>query len=236
MARTRTLTDPGPADARGAVREGLDSASVVTVFGRCEVDYDGRATSYLGPGDRMVVCKPDGTLLVHTNEQRTPVNWQPPGCEHEVTLRGGDLALTSERENPDERVEIGFERVDAVVVYAMEDVEELELSGTEEDLRRRVLDEPALVEAGFEPAGTEFATGAGAADIVGEDREGTRVVVELKRRRVGPTAAGQLRRYVDALERDGGEPVRGVLVAPSVTDGAHTVLEEEGLEFVSLEP
>ncbi len=235
MTRTRTLSGPEPEAARDAIAEGLDSA-VVTVFGRCEVDYDGRATSYLGPGDRMVVCKPDGTLLVHTNEQRTPVNWQPPGCEHTASLRNGSLALTSVRENPTERVEIGFERVDAVVVYEMEDVEELELSGTEEDLRQRVLDSPALVEAGFAPTETEYATDAGAADIVGEDAEGRRVVVELKRRRVGPTAAGQLRRYVDALERAEEGPIRGILVAPSITEGARTVLEEEGLEFVDLEP
>lgn len=236
MTRTRTLADPGPEAARDAVAEGLESESVVTLFGRCEVDYDGRATSYLGPGDRMVVCKPDGSLLVHKNEQRTPVNWQPPGCEHAVSLRNGGLVLTSERENPTERVEIGFERVDAAVVYGMEDVAELELSGTEEDLRGRVLDNPELVEAGFSPEETEYATDAGAADIVGEDAEGTQVVVELKRRRVGPTAAGQLYRYVDALERADGEAVRGVLVAPSITDGARTVLDEEGLEFVDLEP
>jgi len=236
MTRTRTLGDPAPETARDAVADGLESASVVTVFGRCEVDYEGRATSYLGPGDRMVVCKPDGTLLVHTNEQRTPVNWQPPGCEHAASLRNGSLALTSVRENPDERVEIGFQRVDAVVVYGMEDVEELELSGTEEDLRQRILDKPELIEDGFTPEETEYATDAGAADIVGTDTDGVRTVVELKRRRVGPTAAGQLRRYVDALERAGTEDVRGILVAPSITEGARTVLEEEGLGFVSLEP
>jgi hypothetical protein len=234
--KTRTLASPDPAAARDAVREGLDAGAMVTVYGRCEVEYDGRASSYLGPGDRMVVLKPDGTLLVHTDEQRTPVNWQPPGCAHGAEVRDGGLLLVSDRSNPDERVEIGFERVDAVVCYETEDLHELELSGTEADLRERIMADPTLVEAGFEPASQEYATGVGAADVVGRDAEGRRVVIELKRRRVGPTAAGQLRRYVEAVARESGDPVRGILVAPSVTESARRLLEEAGLEFVSLEP
>jgi RecB family endonuclease NucS len=63
-------------------------------------------------------------------------------------------------------------------------------------------------------------------------------VVELKRRRVGPDAVGQLTRYVDALERDlhAETSVRGILVAPSVTDRARRLLGERGLDFVALEP
>ncbi|PSP51500.1 endonuclease NucS, partial [Halobacteriales archaeon QH_7_68_42] len=72
----------------------------------------------------------------------------------------------------------------------------------------------------------------------GEDRDGRTVVLELKRRRVGPDAVGQLGRYVDALERDlhAETEVRGMLVAPSVTDRARRMLAERGLEFVALAP
>lgn len=234
--KTRTLESPDAQSAAELVEDGLDDGAVVTVFGRCEVDYEGRATSYLAPGDRLVVLKPDGTLLVHTGEQRTPVNWQPPGCTHGATVRDGSLLLLSTRDNPDERVEVSFEAVHAVSAYRMEDAEELELSGTEEDLRRRVLDDPSLVEEGFEVTATERRTAAGAADVVGVDAEGRTVVVELKRRRVGPAAVGQLERYVEAMARDAGGEVRGVLVAPSVTDAARDLLEEEGLGFVDLEP
>lgn len=234
--KTRTLASPDPVAARAAIRDGIAAGAVVTVYGRCEVEYDGRASSYLGPGDRIVVLKPDGTLLVHTDEQRTPVNWQPPGCAHSAEVRDGGLLLASDRSNPDERVEIGFERVDAVVCYDTEDLRELELSGTEADLRARILADPALVEPGFEPVAEEYATGVGAADVVGRDAEDRRVVIELKPRRVGPTAAGQLQRYVEAVARESEEPVRGILVAPSVTEGARNLLEEAGLEFVSLEP
>ena len=100
------------------------------------------------------------------------------------------------------------------------------------------LDAPDLVESGFEPRATERDTPAGAVDVYGVDADGNTVVVELKRRRVGPDAVGQLSRYVEALRRDGHAErrVRGVLVAPSVTDRARDLLTEEGLKFVALEP
>ena len=48
----------------------------------------------------------------------------------------------------------------------------------------------------------------------------------------------QLDRYVEALERDlhADAEVRGVLVAPSVTERAERLLAERGLEFVPLTP
>jgi RecB family endonuclease NucS len=88
------------------------------------------------------------------------------------------------------------------------------------------------------PLATERRTPAGAVDIYGEDADGRAVAVELKRRRVGPDAVGQLGRYVDAMERDlhADTEVRGILVAPSVTDRASRLLAERGLEFVPLTP
>jgi RecB family endonuclease NucS len=233
-----TVTRPDAETTKDRVAAALDREAMVTVFGRCTVDYDGRASSRLGPGDRLVVCKPDGTILVHTDEGQQPVNWQPPGCTQEARLADGRLELHSLRSTPAEELVVTFERVHHVVAYGVVDEEELALVGTEEDLRQRILDDPDLVETGFTPLSTERATPAGAVDIYGEDDRDRPVVVELKRRRVGPDAVGQLSRYVDALGRDlhADAAVRGVLVAPSVTDRARRLLAERGLEFVALEP
>lgn len=56
------------------LRSGFEAGAMATVVGRCEVLYDGRTSSYLGPGEQLVIVKPDGTVLVHRNQQRTPVN------------------------------------------------------------------------------------------------------------------------------------------------------------------
>jgi len=233
-----TLSYPTADTVRDLVARGIDRGAMVTLFGRCSVEYDGRAASSLGPGDRHVTLKPDGATLVHTDEGQQPVNWQPPGSAHSVAAVDGALEVHSERSNPEESLEITFETVAHAAAFDVSDPEELAVTGTEADLKERILDNPALVESGFTPLATERATPAGAVDIYGEDATGRTVVVELKRRRVGPDAVGQLDRYVGALERDlhAGTEVRGILVAPSVTDRARQLLAKKGLEFVSLEP
>nr|WP_044950856.1 endonuclease NucS [Halorhabdus tiamatea] len=232
------MVDPTAERARKRVERAIDRGDMVTVFGRCSVEYDGRATSSLGPGDRLLILKPDGTALVHTDEGHQPVNWQPPGSTHEVGLEDGRLWIESHRTGPEEHLEVAFESLAYVATVDVTDPEDLSLSGTEEDLRERILAEPELIESGFEPLVTERSTPAGAIDIYGEDSDGRAVVVELKRRRVGPDAVGQLDRYVDALTRDlhADREIRGILVAPSATDRAQELLAENGHEFIALEP
>ena len=237
-AELLTAVAPDHERALELVEAGEERGWLCTLFGRCRVEYDGRASSSLAPGDRLVVLKPDGTVLVHTDEGQQPVNWQPPGCTHEVDTDDGRFVVRSRRNSPKEELVVSFERVAHAAAYETVDAAELALTGTEADLRERILDEPLLIEPGFEPRATERETPAGAVDIYGEDADGNVVVVELKRRRVGPDAVSQLNRYVAALERDlhTGTTVRGVLVAPSVTDTAARLLDERGLEFVSLAP
>ncbi|MFB6157765.1 MAG: endonuclease NucS [Haloferacaceae archaeon] len=233
-----TLHRPAHREALYALQDAFERGDLVTLFGRCTVEYEGRAASSLGPGDRLVVLKPDGTALVHTDRKREPVNWQPPGCEHRASVRDGRLRVRSVRSTPEERLDVRFDRIHQLSAYAPTDEGSLDLEGSEEDLRQHVLANPERVAEGFEPRATERETAAGPVDVFGVDAADQPTVVELKRRRVGPDAVGQLSRYVDALERELGDgaAVRGVLVAPSVTDRAAALLDEEGLEHVALDP
>ncbi len=210
---------------------------LISVLGRCRVDYDGRASSTLDAGDRLVVLKPDGTVLVHTEEGQQPVNWQPPGCSQEVTVTD-TLEIRSHRDTPSEELTVSFEFVAHAVAYDVTDDQNLSLQGTEADMRERILSDPEMLEDGFEPRATERETPAGAVDIYGTDADDNAVVVELKRRRVGPDAASQLNRYVEALKRDlhAEKSVRGILVAPSVTERAQHLLDKYGLAFIPLQP
>lgn len=110
--------------------------------------------------------------------------------------------------------------------------------GAHDALLGRLLDDPDLVAPGFRPLSTERETPAGPVDLFGRDTEGRLVAVEIKTDRAGPDAVGQLERYVEALRRDlhAGADVRGVLVAPSVTDRAERLLPDRGLSFVALRP
>lgn len=228
-------TQPTAHEACECLQHALTANQVISIVGHCTVAYDGRTQSTLGPGERVVLCKPDGTLLVHQSTGRKPVNWQPPGGTHEAALVDNDLLLRSQRDSPAEVVDVRFAAVLHVAAYSLTDNQERELVGSEDDLRQRILDDPSLIEAGFQPRATERETSAGPVDIYGLDAEGTPVIVELKRRRVGPDAVGQLARYVTAAERErANKHVRGILVAPSLTERARRELTEQELEFVPL--
>lgn len=232
-----TSRDPGHREALWELEAAFDRGALITLFGPCAVSYEGRAASALPTGRRLVVLKPDGAALVHTDEGREPVNWQPPGSRHRAAVRDGRLVVRSVRSSPDEELRVVFDRVEQVAAYPVTGRRDVAVTGTEADLRRQILDRPAMVEAGFEPIETERPTDAGAIDLFGYDADDRPVVVELKRRRVGPDAVGQLARYVAAVDREAEtDDPRGVLVAPSLTDRGRELLTTEGLEHVPLDP
>ncbi|WP_048059068.1 endonuclease NucS [Pyrococcus furiosus] len=208
-------------------REGL-----LTIFARCTVYYEGRAKSELGEGDRIIIIKPDGSFLIHQKKKREPVNWQPPGSK--VKMEGN--SLISIRRNPKETLKVDIIEAYAAVLFMAEDYEELTLTGSEAEMAELIFQNPNVIEEGFKPMFREKPIKHGIVDVLGVDREGNIVVLELKRRRADLHAVSQLKRYVDALKEEHGNKVRGILVAPSLTEGAKKLLEKLGLEFRKLEP
>ena len=150
-----TLHRPAHRDALTHLEDAFRRGDLISVFGRCTVEYDGRAASSLGPGDRHVTLKPDGAALVHTDEGQQPVNWQPPGSTHSVAVSDGALLVNAERSTPDETLDVTFETVAHAAAFDVTDPEELAVTGTEADLIERILDDPDLVEPGFTPLATE---------------------------------------------------------------------------------
>ena len=231
----RVLKDLQPEAAVEFLKSELGS-KLVQVAARCRIDYQGRAESRLPSGERLLLFKPDGTLLVHTSTKLKPVNWQPPGCTFSAGREDGQIVLTACREKPKETVRIILEDVQMVVAMALDDGEQLDLVGTEDDLQAFLAQRPHLVEPGFKFWRRERASGRGPMDLYGEDAEGRRVVIEVKRRAAGVKEADQLRRYVERerAAREGTE-VRGILVAPEVSDKARKYLADLGLEHKELD-
>lgn len=210
---------------------GLPPSGLLTIVGQCRVDYHGRTASKLDQGDRLIVVKRDGTVLIHGPAGVKPINWQPPGAKFEVQVGADHLLLWARRAKPVEVVEMRFTRVDFCGMGRMEDAAPLQLSGTEFDLRDLLRSKPELLEPGFRPWGKERLTDQGPMDLYGEDSEGRRVVVEVKRVPAGLAEATQLWRYVEAERRRRSMPVRGILVAPRISPRALQLLSEHGLEF-----
>jgi RecB family endonuclease NucS len=228
------IISPSLEDAKELLAAAIRDKRLALIVGSCVVNYVGRAGSVLPEGERVVMLKPDGALLVHQKKKREPVNWNPPGCEASVRLGGKGLQLVSKRKRPKEQLLILFKSLELAASFELVDREELQLVGSERDLITLVSNEPSLIESGFKPLEREKLTKYGMIDLYGVDRDGNGVAIEFKRRRAELASASQLKRYVDELSKKLGKRVRGILVAPSITSSALKLLNENQLEYVRI--
>ena len=222
-------------DAVEAVKRGVAKGEVVVLAADCSVDYEGRSRSRLGWGERVIILKPDGAVLVHRPRGYEPVNWQPPGTVITVSPSEEGFVIRAVRRKPREVLVIRVRRVLGVCSWRMTDAAVFEGEGSEADMREAVSYDPSLLEEGLRVLATEYPVAGGFVDVLAEDKEGRLVVVELKKGRATTEAVVQLKRYVEALSK-GGREVRGVLAAPSITGRAAAALRSLGLEFKRLSP
>ena len=216
------------------ITEGISKRAFITIMASCRVYYDGRATSRLELGDRIILIKSDGSFIIHQDRNLEPVNWQPPKTKVTANIHQGMVKLKGVRRNPSESLEVEILQTHLASYFIGEDSESLELAGYEADMGDLIFKDPEVIEKGFRPTSREYHTPQGFIDIMGKDHEGNITILELKSRKAGTNAVKQLRRYVDCF-CDHKEKVRGVLVAPSATDDALEMLEEQGMEFKALE-
>jgi len=231
-----TLENPTVEKAAEFIKAAVAERKAVILVGNCWVDYKGRASSKLEPGERIIMIKEDGSVLVHRPFGYEPVNWQPAGCLFQTRAAGEVLRVRAIRRKPSESVKISFDRVYLVSVMSLIDRGDFSLHASESDMQRAILLDPSLLEEGFEPVSYEKKVEPGFVDVYGVDRDGRLVVVELKRRTAGRDAALQLAKYVDFIKTMAHREIRGVLVAPRLAKGVQVLLTSLGLEFKALDP
>jgi RecB family endonuclease NucS len=219
-----------------SVKETLAQRKVCLIIGNCWVDYKGRASSTLEAGERIVIIKEDGSVLVHRPSSYEAVNWQPPGCIFQSQVKNAVLRIKAVRRKPAESLCIHFDRIYLLFTMKMEDTGEFSLHASEEDMQKAVLLKPSIIEADFKPISFEKKVEPGFVDVYGIDREGRFVVIEIKRKIAGRNAALQLSKYVKAVRGIVNREVRGILVAPSIAKGTQRLLATLGLTFKPLDP
>src|SRR6056297_2809984 len=227
-------------EAKAAFRDG----AVLSVQARCEVEYDGRTAGYLGPGDRLLVAKPDGTCLVHQPTGHKPVNWMPGGGTVSARESDGEAVLLARRTNPTERVEVRILDAHGLTRFDATDGATYEESGTEAEMHEYIEQDPEVLEEGLRIVEHERESKYGFIDFFARDESGTPVVVEVKRIQATLNHFDQLQRYVSLYDEGEASPragvtaedeaVRGMLVAPDASERVRRALRDEGLEFVEL--
>ncbi len=218
------------------VREALSERKTVLLIGNCWVDYRGRASSKLEPGERIVMIKEDGSVLVHRPSGYEPVNWQPPGCLFQTSVAENVLRIRAIRRRPSESVRISFDRVYLLSTLSLIDRGRFSLHASEEDMQKAILLEPRIIEKGFKPITYEKKIEPGFVDVYGTDKDGKFVVVEIKRKTAGREAALQLAKYVESTRTKVNRDVRGILAAPRLAKGVQRLLTTLKLDFKPLDP
>jgi endonuclease len=230
------LTQPTIEEASVLIEKAFAQRRTLIVAGTCRVHYIGRATSHLEKGERVLIIKSDGSLLVHRPVGYEPVNWQPAGSVFHVQVKGDELEVHGIRQRPRESVRVIFSNIYMATSLNLTDSGDFLLHASEDDMHRAILLKPELLEKGFKPISWEKKVEPGFVDIYGEDKNGKLVIVEVKRKTASKEAALQLAKYIEPIKAKVNRGVRAVLVAPSLGKDVQRLLVTLGLEYKALDP
>ena len=230
------LTEPTLAEAAVLIEKAFAQRRTLIVAGNCHVHYVGRARSTLELGERLLIIKSDGSLLVHRPVGYEPVNWQPAGSIFHVQVKDDGLEVHGVRQKPRESVRVTFAGIYMVSSLNLSDSGDFLLHASEDDMHRAILLKPELLEEGFKPISWEKKVEPGFVDIYGEDKNGRLVIVEVKRKTASKEAALQLAKYVEPIKAKVNREVRAVLVAPTLAKDVQRMLVTLGLEYKALDP
>jgi endonuclease len=230
------LSQPQLKEAALLIEKAFVQRRTIIIAGTCQVHYRGRANSTLELGERILIIKADGSLLVHRPVGYEPVNWQPAGGIFHVQIKDNLIEINAIKQKPRENVKVTFNNILMVSALSLNDTGDFLLYASEEDMHKAILLNPSLLEEGFKPISYEKKVEPGFVDVYGIDKDGKLVVVEVKRKTAGREAAFQLARYMDAIREKADRDMRGILVAPDLSKDVHRILNTLGLEFKALDP
>jgi len=218
--------------------DAIAKQKVLIVAGNCTVSYEGRAASKLTWGERVLMIKADGSVLIHRRSGYEPVNWQPPKCRFRVSLDDGRLlTVVATRQKPKESLRLIFDKVTVAVALSLTDEGEFAMHVTEGQMKRAIMLDPSLVELGLKLISEEAKMGeSGFTDVYAEDAQGRLVVIEIKRNAASRDAVLQLNRYVETLRKRVNRAVRGILAAPELRSGTSTLLARLGYDYKAVSP
>lgn len=197
----------------------------------CSISYSGRTGSDLAEGDRLVILKEDGCVLVHRRTNYQPVNWQPPGCVFQTQISESKLIVKAIRPSPLETLTLRIDRVDFLGTVQLDDSAKFQLHSSEEEMQKAILAEPDLVEPGLQIVDFEKKVVPGFVDVYAIDSQGNTVVIEIKKDSAGSSAVKQLAEYLKYIQAPAGRRLRPIIVAPSLAKGVLPMVKKMGFEF-----
>ena len=219
------------------LEEHLSKNHMLLIVGVFSVHYEGRASSNIGFGERILIIKKDKSVLIHQERGVSPINWQPPGNLIHAMMDNKKIVLKILRRRPPETLFIQFNKIFLAACLRIQDTAEFIMDASEEQMQEAVIRKPDLLFEGFKPVISEKHIKPGFMDIYGFDVEGNPVIVELKRNPATRESIIQLKKYIDSYSSPvAGRRVRGIIAAPGISKSAELMLKKLGLEFKRIDP
>ena len=197
---------------------------------RCSVTYEGRLGARLAPAVRLILCKADGSIAVHSDAKAyKPLNWMNPPC----TITETPDAIVA-RNPQGEALHLELDEVLHAATIDLGDDPGLEKDGVEAELQQLLAARVAALRDDLTLVRREYPTDIGPIDLLCRDGDGRAVVIEVKR--VGDIAGvEQLLRYQQRLDRDPQfAPTRGMFVAQQIKPQARVYAESKGVACVEI--
>jgi RecB family endonuclease NucS len=200
------------------------------VVADCAIDYTGRLHAHLPMARRLIVCKADGTVIVHADRGAKPLNWMSPPVVVEERPDGWTVLGAKA-----EKLEIKIDRIVSDTSVELGAEPGLSKTGSEDELQALLARAPDAIEDGCVLIRREHPTDLGPVDLLLCDSAGATVAVEVKR--VGDIdGVEQLARYLERLNLDVTlAPVRGLFVAQTIKQQARTLASARGIACVEVD-
>ena len=160
------------------------------LYANCDVEYVGRAKSFLKQGNYLITHKNDGTLRIDGGSLCTSLNYQPPGA----ILYKENNKLTSTRK--EETITINLDNIFYYQELHDWSDNKIDITKTEAELRDRLMDNiNKAIKIKTKEIFKEFKTPVGLIDILAIDEYDTYHIIEVKRGKANLNACSQLERY-----------------------------------------
>lgn len=91
------------------IHDSPDDHPIYLIAGECNVRYDGK-TFVEQEGEKLLIIKPEGTVLVHGRRGIRPENYQLRGSRVQLDTRGEVLHVLARNPRTEEELEVRFKR------------------------------------------------------------------------------------------------------------------------------
>jgi len=201
-----------------------------SLYANMTVIYNGRASSTAGPGNFLLIHKPDGSTFIHASGLSTPLNYQRPGS----TILVNDDIITVTSKDASESIKVILHDVKEYNEFLDWSKAKPVMKGTEKQLCDKIIANiDTLLGIKIIEVNRELKTPIGDVDIVGIDAYGIWHIIEVKRGRITTNDLYQLWKYYTHLRIT--KICNGYMAAPAISVKAQGMLDDFGFSYLMVD-